>query len=146
MATTRAKRARIKKATFRYIESEIAHYHETLKEIECIKMMMYEEGEGRSYSVDGRRSNMIGDPTFKKAAKVVMNRQIQHLEKVVNAIGEVYGALPEEKKRLVELLYWNKPQKYTWDGIAEQFHYSKKTLQRWRNAIVEEIAERLGMN
>ena len=141
-----AVRAKVKKATFRYIESEIAHYHETVKEVGDLKMMLYEEGEGRSYAVDGRRSNMIGDPTFNKVAKVVQNRQIQHLERVIAAIDEVYEGLPDEKKRLVQVLYWSKPQKYTWDGIAEQFYYSKKTLQRWRDAIVNEIAEKLGMH
>lgn len=138
-------RAKLKKATFRYIENEIAHYHETVEDLQEWKQLLYEEGGSRWFTHEGSRSNRIIDPTADRAARVIQNRQVRHLEKVTNAIKAVYDGLDDEKKELLRVLYWEKPRRYTWDGIAERFHYSKKTLQRWRNEIVDEVAEKLGM-
>ncbi|SDE58568.1 phage transcriptional activator, RinA family [Priestia aryabhattai B8W22] len=112
---------RLNGGTFKHVEGELYHFHETKKELREIK-----------------RENLhteTDQPSWQR---------VQHLERVVAAISSVYKELPSEKKRLVKILYWTRPQQYNWEGIANQVPISKRQAQRWRKSIVEDIANRLG--
>lgn len=124
--------------TFKHIEGELYHYHETKRELEHIRQEILHQA---SRPMNGMN---IPDPTGEKATYLVNGLRIQHMTKVINAISDVYDTLPEEKRRLISLLYWEKPRQYTWEGIANKLHVSKRQAQRWRKSIVEDIAYRLG--
>ncbi len=134
---------KIKKGTFQHIESELYAYHETRKEIVRLKNdILY-----ASHPVDangGGRSNLPGDPTARTATLLTTHRELESLERIVGAIDSVYESLPDEKKRLIQLKYWSKPQTRTWDGIALEMSTHRVTLIRWRNDIVRSIAAKLG--
>jgi len=124
--------------TFKHVESELYSFHETKKELHYLRTeILYKNQHSRS-------DHLISDPTGEKATLLSTDRRIQHLEKVIDAITTVYEQLPKEKKKLVHLLYWKKPQQYNWEGIAAQVPISKRQAQRWRKSIVEQIAKRLG--
>lgn len=134
---------KLKRGTFKHIESELFYYKETKKELKRLKDEIlyatpYYEMTG------GGRSNLPGDPTGATATMMISHRRIEQLGRVVEAIGEVYEQLPEEKKKLVRLKYWTKPQTRTWQGIANQIPVNRSTALRWRNEIVSLIAEKLG--
>ncbi|WP_455920503.1 transcriptional regulator [Priestia megaterium] len=109
---------RLSGGTFKHVEGELYHFHETKKEL---RQILHTDKN---------------QPTTQQ--------RILHLEKVIEAISSVYDELPKEKKRLVKILYWSRPQKYNWEGIASQVPISKRQAQRWRKSIVEDIAYRLG--
>lgn len=138
-----AVKEKLKRGTFKHIESELFCYKETKKELNRLKEEIlyatpYYEMTG------GGRSNLPGDPTGMAATTILSHRRIEQLERIVEAIGEVYGQLPEEKQKLVRLKYWTKPQTRTWQGIADQIPVNRSTAIRWRNEIVYLIAEKLG--
>lgn len=129
---------RLSGGTFKHIEGELYHFHETKKELQQIRDEIL-------HTTDNPPNDMnISDPTGEKATSLLNDRRIQHLEKVIDTISTVYEDLPDGKKRLVQLLYWNHPQQYTWEGIAKKCYISKRQAQRWRKSIVEQIAYRLG--
>jgi RinA family phage transcriptional activator len=66
------------------------------------------------------------------------------MERVAEAIRTVFEGLDEDKKRLVQLKYWTKPQTLTWEGIAQQLRISRAQAFRWREQIICEIASHLG--
>lgn len=134
---------KLKKGTFKHVESELYHYHETKKELETLKKDIMLAGKAPDL-YGGGRSNVPGDPTGSIVARVVTHRQIEYLEKVIQAIEKVYRALPTEKQRLVQLKYWTKPQTLTWEGIAKELHVSRRTAINWRDDIIYAIAELLG--
>ncbi|MCM3774011.1 transcriptional regulator [Priestia aryabhattai] len=112
---------RLSGGTFKHVEGELYHFHETKKELQQIK-----------------------NEILHTKADLPNVQRVQHLERVIEAISTVYDELPKEKKRLVKILYWSRPQKYNWEGIASQVPISKRQAQRWRKSIVEDIANRLG--
>jgi RinA family phage transcriptional activator len=124
--------------TFKHIEGELYHFHETKKELNHLRNEILFKNDNHI------NEQLIQDPTGEKAANLSNDRRIQHLEKMIEAISTVYEGLPDSKKRLVRLLYWTHPQILTWDGIAKKLYISKRQAQRWRKSIVEEIAKRLG--
>lgn len=135
---------KLKKATFKHIEAELYCFKETLREIEQIRQDILHGQASDDENIGGGRGNLPSSPTEQRAVTVMTHRRLQQLERIANAIQTVYEALPQEKKKLVQLLYWTRPQRYTWDGLAEQLYVSKWQAMRWRNEIVRAIAELLG--
>ncbi|MBG9944677.1 transcriptional regulator [Brevibacillus formosus] len=134
---------KIRKGTFQHIESELFAYHETRKEIVRLKNeILY--GKPHFENIGGGRSNLPGDPTARTATLLTTHRELESLERIATSIESVYEALPEDKKRMIQLKYWSKPQTRTWDGIAVEMSTHRATLIRWRNEIVRTIALKMG--
>lgn len=140
MSTT----TKIKKATFKHIEAELYHYHDTLREIEKLRKELIFANADPDENIGGTRGNLPGKPTERIVTKLAANKRLNQLEEIVGAIERVYEQLPDDYKRLIELKYWTKPQLLTWDGIADKLHISKRQAMRWRDEIVTVIAETLG--
>ena len=137
-----AKETKIRKGTCKHIESELFAYHDTLKEIERLRDDFI---EGTSVPDEaGGRSNLPGDPTGRKVTTMLMNRRLQRLSEIANAIEEVYMRLPGEKKQLMNMVYWTKPRILTWEGIGKELHVSSRQAMRWRDEVIWAIAELIG--
>lgn len=135
---------KLKKATFKHIEAELYCYHDTLKEIERIRKDIMFCNDSIDENVGGGRSNLPSSPTERIGTMLLTHRRLQQLETIANAIKTVYERVSDEHKRLIQLKYWTRPQRYTWDGLADQLNISKRQAMRWRDEIVYAIAEVLG--
>jgi RinA family phage transcriptional activator len=135
---------KIKRATFKHIESELFNYHHTLRLLEQRRQEILYNSNQPDENVGGGRSNLPGDPTARKAIALVVDKRIEHLETIINAIDVVICMLPDEKMMFVKSRYWTNPQTLTWDGIAMKMNISRKTAFRWREEVILSIAERLG--
>lgn len=137
---------RIDKRTFKYIEKEIYSLHDTLKEI---KLIEYEIVHGNDIDIDGPQPGRtsvrtINDTTAIKATELVEHKRLKRMKEKVDAILKVYNSLPEEKKSLVKLYYWDRPGELTWEGIAKELNMGRATAIRWRNSFVLRVAEEMG--
>ncbi|WP_096224884.1 transcriptional regulator [Geobacillus sp. FJAT-46040] len=138
-------RTKLHKNVVRYVEHNLYYYHEYIREIQRLRNdILYGVKITTDENIGGGRSNLPSSPTERRTIELLTHRRLDTLERVTDAIKTVYEALPEEKKKLVRLKYWTRPQRYTWDGIAEQLHVSRITCLRWRAEIVYAIAEMLG--
>jgi len=135
---------KLRRGTFQHVESELYAYHDTKKEIVRLKNEILHASPNYDENVGGGRSNLPGDPTGRTAVLLVTHRRIEQLERIVEAIESVVERLPEHKKQLVRLRYWDKPRMLTWDGIAMRLDVSRRTAMNWRDEIVYSIAEKLG--
>lgn len=135
---------KLKNGAFKHVESELRHYHETLKEIAQLREEILHGTAVQDENIGGGKSNLPGDPTAKKGIALTSNRRLENLERVANVIHYVYMTLPDEKKELIRLKYWHRPQSFTWDGIALRLNVSKRTAVYWRDEIVLAIAAFLG--
>lgn len=135
---------KLKNGAFKHVESELHHYHETLKEIALLREQILTGSSNPDENVGGGRSNIPGNPTERKGLLLASNRQLDSMMRIISAIDYVVTSLPDEKRRLVQMKYWTKPQTLTWDGIALQLNVSRITAIRWRQEIVEAIGFFLG--
>lgn len=134
---------KVRKSTMKHIESELLSYHDTRKEIIRLRNeIMYTRAPMDDSG--GGRSSLPGDPTGRVATRLTSHKQLGHLEETVQAIEDVYNRLPEEKKRLINLYYWTRPQILSWEGIAQKLHVSRKTAFNWRDDIIYAISDQLG--
>lgn len=134
----------MKQAAFKYVEDELFNYPESKKEIERIRDDIIHGKSTTDENIGGGRAG-ISKPTERIATMLLTNRKLEHLERVVNAIDYVVNNLPEERRQLVVMRYWTKPQTYTWDGLAYQLDRDRATLIRWRNDIVVTVGELIGL-
>lgn len=135
---------KLKREVKAYIEAEIKGYHESKQDLLELREDMINE----SPSFDGESGGQtykIGRPTEMKAIRLITNKRLKRLEQTVRAIEMVLSSLPECQYRLVELKYWQRPQRYTDDGIAEQVGCSRSTLYRYIDGIVRAIAVEMGL-
>lgn len=133
------------KITFKKIEAEWFNYFNTKREIALIREeIMNPFQEKIDENIGGGRSNEVGRPTERIATRLSLNKQLNHLQDIVEAIDQVYEALPEEYQKLVKLRYWSKNRQLTWDGIALELNISKRQAMRWRDEIIQATSEVLG--
>ena len=135
---------KLKKPTFKHIESELYSYHDTLREIQFLRNNLMFCKENDDENIGGGRSSNISSPTEQIGTKLATHTRLNTLETVTNAIEKVYTGLPESHQKLVKLKYWTKPQLKTWDGIAQELHVSRRQAIYWRNEIINTISEVLG--
>ncbi|MBG9580552.1 RinA family phage transcriptional regulator [Bacillus thuringiensis] len=134
----------MKGATFKYIESELYGYSDTLHEITFMRKNLIYCSSHDDENIGGGRRNVVNRPTERIGTQLMVHKKLRRLEELADAIESVYVLLEREKQRLVKLKYWTKPQCKTWDGIAEDLHITKRTALRWRDGVVYAIAEKLG--
>lgn len=135
---------KLKKATFKHIESELYSYHDTLREINSLRKDIMFTKENDDENIGGGRSSFPSSPTERIATRLATHKKLTRLEEVTNAIEKVYTGLPDEYQKLIKLKYWTRPQLKTWDGIATELNMGRRTAFRLRDEIVHTVAEVLG--
>lgn len=130
------------RSNFRLIEAELYNYAETLAEIENEKLDMIDA----SPSAEVSSKSGPGKPTESKAVKMLSSKALLEAERRTKAISEVIKMLEacNEPNKLKLLKYKYFEKKYTDMGIWSELNIGKATYYRWRNEIIEMIANRLG--
>lgn len=132
---------KIRAGTFNYLEDELMHYHDTMREIERMRLDILHQG---STSDGGGRGSAISDPTSRIAIELTSNLKLDRMERITNIIHAVVNRLQPEKRKLIQIMYWDRPRILTWQGAAIKLHITKRTAFRWRKEILKAIAERGG--
>lgn len=130
--------------TIRKIEAEWFNYHNTLKEIARLRESIMHPFQEEDENVGGGQSNIPGAPTERIATRLTTQKQLNYLTEIIEAVEQVYNALPDNYKELARLRYWNKNNELNWDGIALELNVSKRQAIRWRDEIMQATLELLG--
>lgn len=144
--TTKTVENKIKRDVFRHVEAELYAYPFRKKEIARLREEILHPHKPEDEQNIKSMGNKIGDPTAKKAIALAGHAKLLHLERVADAIEEVYNRLPEPKQELIRVKYWTSPQRLTTVGICDELGISERTFRRWRVQIITDIAEILGWN
>ena len=135
---------KIRKPTFKHVESELYHFHDTLREIDEIRKNIMHCRTNEDENTGGGRGSYISDPTAQIGTRLATHKKLNRLEEIADAINRVYEALPPERQKLIKLKYWTRPQLKTWDGIALELNVSRRQAMRWRDEIVTAVSEIVG--
>jgi len=85
----------------------------------------------------------VGDPTLSRTMRLLTSKRLERLVEHYEAITRVYERLEPEKKRLLEMRYWQR--ELTDLGIYRRLHVSRSTYFEWRNRILRAIAVEMGL-
>jgi len=132
---------KIKSAVFKYIEAELYDYPQTKQAIEELKEDIIEEAP--VLDDVGGNTHRVSNPTLSKTMRLVTNRRLARMEQTVAAIDRVLNSLDPDRRRLVELKYFEK--RLANAGVAMELNISDATFYRWRNEIILLVAVELGL-
>lgn len=134
------------KHQFKSIENKVYKYKHTKREIKLLEIEIIEEGDSTMDDIGQGSTSVrtITDMTAIKANTLMEDKKLNRMREDVKAIEKVFNSLIDEKQDLIALYYWEAPNKYTWDGIANKLHLSKSTCIRWRNNFIKELVRELG--
>lgn len=134
----------LRKGVFQHVEAEIFAYPYRKREIARLREDILVPHQPTDENRGGGKSNMPGDPTGKKAMGLATHAKLYNLERVADAIDEVFNKLPQVKQEFIQVKYWTTPQRLTTVGICEKLGISDRTFSRWRGQFVHDVAEILG--
>lgn len=135
---------KMRRDTYRYIESEIRMYKETKREWERRRAELLTDRHEPDDAQSSSKPNVISNPTERYALRLVADRRLTKLQTVIEAVENVYESSSEDHKRFIEMNYWQKPREKTIDGIAIELKMSVRNLYRLRNEIVYSVAKLMG--
>lgn len=130
------------KEVLRYVENELYAYPWRKQDIERLRADIMGESPARTERMAVGSEN-IGDPTLSKTVRLLTSKRLIRMTENYEAITRVYERLDKDKKRLVEMRYWQR--EYTDYGIYQRLHISRRTYYRWREQILWAIAVELGL-
>lgn len=154
---------KLKRATYRHIEAEIHAYYDTLKTIEELRQDIILAGrQENSYAA------VVGDRyagtsiVERRATKLADSLLLREMERITQAIRDVYARAKEECRRVVWVKYglalegWEPPAELAArmegrnrfdmgpEKMAEILSVDRATFHRYRSGFVYGVAERLG--
>ena len=126
-----------------YIEAELRDYPRTKAELAELRENLLNESPAPP---DGMpRGRRVSDPTLKTVTRLMTDRRINRLQMTIDAIEYVLNGLSDEKRRLMELKYWQRPRQLTDVGIAMRLHVSKRMMYYWIDDICTAVAAEMGL-
>lgn len=134
---------KLRTGTIKHIEAELFDYNDTLKRIQTRRQEIM-AGTSDDENTGGGKSNIPSRPTEQLASRLVSDLQLQELERIAGAIEHVYNICDDERKKLIRLKYWTKPQTKSWEGIAQEIPTSRRQAFRMRDEIIQAVGEKLG--
>lgn len=137
--------AKMRRDTYRYVESELRMYRETIKEYNRRRSELLTDMKEPDEAQSGSRSNVVSAPTERYAIRLVDDRRLERLRNAIEAIQTVYEECSPDHKRLIEMNYWARPRAKTIEGIAQELNVSTRTIYRYRNEVVYAVGRMMGV-
>jgi len=134
---------KIKKATFKHIESELYNYGDTKKEIGRLRNEIMFGGSNQDENIGSNRSAEPGRPTERIATRLLTHKTLRNLEEISEAIEYVYAYLPDDHKKVIKTKYWLR-QRLTWDDVAIRLTMHRNTAMKLRREFILLVADKIG--
>lgn len=136
---------KIKKATFKHIESELYSYKDTKQEINRLRdEIMNPHDDFPDENIGSNGSPEPGRPTERMATRLLTHKTLRNLEEIIEAIDYAYELVSEDHRKVIRAKYWNKSERLNWDGVALNVDMHKNTAMKLRKEFVLLIADKIG--
>jgi len=136
---------KIARAVFRYIEHELFHYDQTLRELMDMQTQLsyidltpaYREAAA---SIAGGH---VGDQTSRQAIRrITTSAAVATMARSITAIDRALAQLSEDHRAVFELRY---QKEWPWEIVSREMHISERTYQRLRRKLVLVVGCELGL-
>lgn len=135
----------MRKSTINYLESELIQYNSTQKRMDDLREEIQYPWQEHDDNIGGGQSNTISSTTERRATRLVTDKRLAHMERVSEAITNVYDNAAQVERDLMDLMYFDKPRKYTVDGVIDRLNVSRATFFRLKKRVLCNLADELGI-
>ena len=126
-----------------WCEWHLVNYRQYRKDIERYKRELIPSPTA-NYELAPRGKGGVNRSTENTTLHVLADRYIWETEKVIDAVEFTLERLREDDRKLIELVYLNRNNRYTPEGAATQLCMSKSTAYRKINSTLAFLAMELG--
>ena len=133
---------RIPRDSWGIIERVIRRYPESKRELEIYENdIIYSSPEN-----DGQpKGTGVGDPTARKAEKLMSDARVQRLHREVDAVESVYNLMIPEHQKVVRVRFWsNRWRNMNYSCMENPTSYSSRQMIRICYAFIRKVGEKLG--
>ncbi len=135
---------KIKKATFKHIESELYSYKDTKREIAKLRQeILNPYNDDKDENVGSNGTSEPGRPTERMATRLLTHKTLRNLEEIVEAIDYAYDLVSEDHRKVIYAKYWSN-KRLNWDGVALETNMHRNTAMKLRKEVVMLIADKIG--
>lgn len=96
-------------------------------------------------NIGGGRSTAISNPTQQRAVRLAEDKTIRRLKEQKQAVENVLSEMNKKESEVIKLYYFQKPRTKTWDGVAIECNFSKRTCLYIRDRFFDRMADELGI-
>lgn len=126
-----------------YVEWQLAHYHESRRELEQYKLDLIPSATPKYSLEPGSGGNSESRPLEDLTLRMASDRYIVETARNISAIEHVLNRLNSTDKKLIDLVYWK--GQYTTTGAGLVVGYSKTTAYSHANEVLIAIAKEMGI-
>ncbi len=126
-----------------WCEWHLVNYRQYRKDIERYRRELIPSAVS-NYSLVPRGKGGINRTTENTTLHILADRYFLETQKVIDAVEFTLEQLPEDDRRLIELVYLNKNNRYSPEGAATQLCMSKSAAYRKLNKALTLLALELG--
>ena len=152
---------KLKRATYRHIEAEIYAYYDTLQAIRDLRANIILAGRQEELGV-AVGEGYVTSKVERRATKLADSLLLREMERITQAIRDVYARAKEEGRQAVWVKYglalegWEPPAELrermqgrnrfdmSPDEMAAILNIDRATFHRYRSGFVYGVAEKLG--
>lgn len=135
----------LRQETFKYVEGILNTYNRYEPWIKQRKEAVAHPYKIVDENIGGGKANRTSDPTGDTASRLAIDKQLQNLQAEYTAVKETLRESRPVTRDIIQLYYFDRPRTKTWDGIAVEVNYSKKTCLNLRDQFVCDVADKLGL-
>lgn len=125
---------KVSDSDFRYIEDEVKLYPKYKEKIEEL-IQSYSYSTPERDSNGGGKSNSPGRPVENTVFNILDDLQLLRMRTYVKEVERAYNELDEEKKRVINAIFWRTGSKGA-TKICSEFSIGETTYWRWKKAFL----------
>lgn len=126
----------------KFLEHEFEEYPNIDRQIAIRKLEL--DIKEQDSNIGGGSSNLPTSPTEISVLRHLEDHYIQKQGERKEEVERALKRMNNEQKRICEMKFWS-DNYYTWNELAEEFHYSSKTMYNKRYKILKILAEEKGL-
>lgn len=135
---------KLRRGTFLNLEDIVRDYPQMDNYIKHVEEELLNPWQEQDTNVGGGRSSLTSAPTERKAITIATDKHLRLLKERKAAMDKVWTETRDETKKIIRMWYWENPRTKTWDGIAEECHFSRKYCIVLRDDLIHRLALELG--
>ncbi|MDT2814347.1 hypothetical protein P7H75_05770 [Vagococcus carniphilus] len=135
----------MRKGTFKYIEQIIEDYDKYDNLIKKREQEIWHPQRETDENIGGGQRPRDFNMVERLASRLVEDERLCRLKDEKDALDRAFRICRPGTDKIIRMWYLDKPRLKTWDGVAKEVNWSRRTCINLRDEFIQSVADELGM-
>lgn len=136
----------MRKGTFKYIEQIIADYDKYERLIARREEEIWFPSKETDENIGGSSGSRDFCAVERLASRLAEDEKLRRLKEEKQAIDKAFKHCRPGTRKVIDMWYLDKPRLKTWDGVAKETNWSRRTCINLRDDFIKMIADELNLS